>query len=687
MALPITDFIVERLLEYDSTFDTGGGIATTQLMINPLAIIFQPVRDELDAIQVSQTILSILESDDPDAFDEDIVDALASNVFVERHTGGKASGTVRVRYFSPQSTDIGTGLASFLDTSNRRYVNVNPVSITMSEMGLNVDGSLYYVDIPVESEEEGSGGNVDIGSVQVFENEPPNIANVTNLAKFSDGSDRETNTELIDRIRVAVTVRALVTGRGIVTTLTDNYSSIEEINVRGFGDPEMQRDIVYNVHIGGNIDVWTKVPSFENKDYDVISLVPDTTRRYPEFSSIVAIDPAVAYPLRHSGIDRTDHVPVVSSADNYVTYIESVDYTLNDAAGTIERIGAGNIFHISGTTATITGANTIYQLAAFTNVRVGMQLKVSSPSSISGVYSVKSVTANEVTIYGTFPVTGIGSVYWAIDDILTVSYDYNPLSIDVIKSVRDASRENYTITDVPLMRLNSIEILDPTTLEPTGIYLDSVGGYGQGAYGAGPFGVGTVEDYVLKISIPNLRFSVDEDNFIDISYTYFGYCLRVNFDYASEITTYQDFMDDPQNNVETAMLKAKHFIPTYVSTVSPIVYYVQASNTSALTESEVQEAVEGLINDTRIRTNVEISDIVDILYNSGADRVNLDFQLKGEIHNTNGDVQFILSDSDGILEIPDNVSALTYLPDTDKPLSKEIAHFIPDAIVLTRVTT
>lgn len=161
----------------------------------------------------------------------------------------------------------------------------------------------------------------------------------------------------------------------------------------------------------------------------------------------------------------------------------------------------------------------------------------------------------------------------------------------------------------------------------------------------------------------------------------------MNYDYAPGIATYQDFVDDPQNNVETAMLKAKHFIPVFVSTVSPITYYVPASNTSAKTESEVQDAVDELINDTKIRTNLEISDIIDILYGSGAERVNLNFQLKGEIHNTDGDIQFILSNSDGILEIPDNVSALTYLPDTDQPLSKEIAHFIPDAMVLTRVTT
>ncbi|NIR13249.1 MAG: hypothetical protein GWN86_04575, partial [Desulfobacterales bacterium] len=70
-------FIVERLLEYDSTFDTGGGIVTTELMVKPLSVVLQPLRDEIDEVKQNQSILTVLEEDDPDGFDEDVVDALA----------------------------------------------------------------------------------------------------------------------------------------------------------------------------------------------------------------------------------------------------------------------------------------------------------------------------------------------------------------------------------------------------------------------------------------------------------------------------------------------------------------------------------------------------------------------------------------------------------------------------------
>ncbi|NIR16323.1 MAG: hypothetical protein GWN86_21330, partial [Desulfobacterales bacterium] len=78
-----------------------------------------------------------------------------------------------------------------------------------------------------------------------------------------------------------------------------------------------------------------------------------------------------------------------------------------------------------------------------------------------------------------------------IDDVINATYDYNPLSIDIIETPRSTSREDYTITNVPVMKVKSIEVLDPSTGEPTGTFLDTTGGYGQGGYGIGPYGIGT----------------------------------------------------------------------------------------------------------------------------------------------------------------------------------------------------
>jgi hypothetical protein len=680
MALSVTDFVVERLLEFDPTFDTGGGIATTALMINPLSVILQPLRDELDEIQANQSILSVLESDSPDDFDEEIVDALASNVIIDRNTGSVSSGTVRIRFFSAQDVDIGTGLASFLDAAGNRYFNVNPISITAAEMGLNIDGSLFYVDVPVESEEEATAGNLEIGGIQSFENEPANVANVTNLAKFSNGLDRETNTELIDRISVAVTVRALVTGRGIITTMTDNFSSIQEINPRGMGDPEMQRDIVFNVHVGGHTDVWVKTPEFSELNFDVLSVAIDTTRRARAKSSLV-LETTSATSLRHSSIDRTDFTPTAVSSDGFITFIEGAlnDFTMDDSAGTVTRIATGNILHETGVTGPYSeltdGIASNAKILAdsgipWTLVRPGMQLKITAPASVAGTYYIKTAVSTQLTIFGTFPDSGasVGAVTWQVDDIVTFDYEYNPIAIDIIQTARSSARTDFTITDVPMMKLKTIEELDPSTL--------------------GAFGVGTAADYVLRVITPNLRYSVQEDNYIDLVTGFLGFNLRVTYDTSVEIATYQTFIDDAQNRVEAAELVAKHFIPVFVNTTAGgITYRVKASNTSALSAAAVQTAVDSLIENTAIKTDIELSDIVDLLYNSGADQVDLNFGLQGEIHHTDGTIEFVDNTAEGVLVIPNNLPTDDSLTDTDKPLSNEIAHFISGTLTLTRVTT
>lgn len=695
MALEVTDFIIERLLEYDSTFDTGGGIVTTELMIKPLSVVLQPLRDEIDEVKQSQSILTVLEDDDPDGFDEDVVDALASNVFIERSEGGKATGTVRVRYFSPQAVDIGTGLAAFLDSSGNRYLNTGPISLTASEMSLNVDGSLYYFETAVEAEEEGSDGNVDIGGIQQFENEPENVANVTNLVAFSNGVSRETNTELIERIKVAVTVRALVTGRGIITTLQDNFPTILEIKPIGFGDPEMQRDIVYNTHIGGHVDVWVKTPALtEDSEYDVTGLVTDITRQVSGSSTVVMLEDSTDYDLAHSNLDDEVSSPVVRSADGFVGYSEGSDYNITLGTGKISRISGGSIYHNSDNTGTtqVDGDGNLKNFTDsgaaedFTFVRPGMQLTITSPSSVEGVYSVKSATSSLVSIYGEFPAAVVGTVEWQIDDVVNVTYDYNPLSIDIVQTARNTDREDYTITDVPVIKVKSIEVLDPSTGEPTGTFLDTTGGYGQGGYGVGPYGVGTGPEWLLRVVESNLRYSVSGDSYIDISKAYTGFSLRVTYDYAPQISEYQTYVDNDLNRVETADLKVKHFIPVFVDTETSIDYTVLASNTSALSATNMQTAIEDFINTIPIGTSLELSDIVDLLYNNGASKVGLGFSLIGEIHNTDGTIEFISNTSDGELTVPTRTVAGTELPQTEKPLTPDIAHFIPGDITLVRTT-
>lgn len=684
MALPIKDFIIQQLLEFDPNFDVGSGVPTTSLLIDPLSVILQPIVDELTVVQASQSILTILESSDPDAFPEDIVDGLASNAFVERNPGSIGSDVERIRFFEPQDFSFAQGILVFRGPSGQRYTNSEAVSVTAAEVSLNQDGSLYYVDIPIVALEEGADFNVDAGGITTMEAEPVGVANVTNLFGVAEGASRETNTELIDRIKVAVTVRALVTGRGIVVTLTENFTTIEEIFPIGFGDPEMMRDIVFNTHIGGNSDVYVKTPNFVSGSKDVFGLEIDTTRRLAGKSTVVLLVQDVAYTVGRAPVDRTEMTPVVKTIDDAFTYIEGADFTMIDSSGVIARIAGSNIFHITNTAATVTTTKILTKIGGFIGVRQDMILTIDLPASVAGTYTVKThIDDDNIEIYGVFPVGAAAGVSYQIDDMLTIEFEYNPVTVDVIAEPRSVDRTDFTITDVPLMYIESIQVLDPISGEPTGAVIEAGGGFGWGGFGAGGFGFGGGANYQLLVSIPTLRHSQREDVYLEFSTNYLGFAIRINYQYASAIPPIQAFMDDRNNQSVTASLLARHFIPVFVDGTEAVVYDIPAStSTSAISVDEMAELLKTFITDVDSGDDLELSDLVDVLYDNGASRVDLGTlqKLRGEIHNHDGSIEFRSPDDAGSISVPDDE-----IPDpTDKPLSPRIARFLARDISLQR---
>lgn len=689
MTLPVTDFIIQRLLEYDPNFDVGAGTPQVGLGIDPLSIILQPIVDELTAVQQSQSILTILESSDPDGFPEDIVDALASNALVERQPGNIGSDVQRLRFFEPQAYSAQTRVLIWRGPSGQRYTNSEPISVSKAEMSLNQDGTLYYVDIPIVALEEGEAFNTGSGTITEMEAEPPGVANTTNLFGIDKGLDRETNTELIDRIKVAVTVRALVTGRGIIVTLTENFTTIREIEPIGFGDPEMMRDIVYEIHIGGNVDVYVKTTAFVDAETDVLGLKVDSTRRAANRSVVTAVIPDVAYDLADQSIDRTDAAVVVKSLDGSNTYIEGADYTIDDLAGLFVRLSAGAIFHQSYAAATATTDKTLTLAGAFSDARVGMIITIDTPAQVAGTYTIKTVTsANEVEIYGVFPGSGfpLGSVDFDLDEQLEVSYQYNPVAIDVIQSERSASRVGHTITDVPLMLIENIEVLDSVSGEPTGVFLSGLGGFGVGGFGEGPYGIGSASDYQLVVTKPTHRFSVLEDNYIEFDGEQVGVSVRVRYKHASAVPALQAFCDDRNNQSQSASLLVKTFLPVFVDTREAVSYRIAAADeASAITVDEMTQLVIDAIDDIDEGQPLEVSDIVDLLYDNGAVWVNLQtlMRLLGSLHHADATVNFITPDSTGVMAVPD-----TPFPDpTTKPMTPRITRFVPHSISLQRTTT
>lgn len=338
--LPVAEFLEARLLEYDANFQVRKGTAFSQLVFKPLQFIIQPLIDDANQIRIEQSFLRILQQADPDAFSEEAVDALGSNLFVERYYGGKSGGSVRVYHPEPVNREWSADGAVFTGSNGKIYRNPAVFSVTSAQMSLNIEGGAYYYDIPVESEETGEDTELEEGGIVSIDNDS-DASTVTNVAPISGGKDKETNTVYIERIRNSIAVRDLVTGKGFSATMFENFAaSLTELQPIGFGDREMMRDIAYNIHLGGKVDGYFKTAKILQGSRSFVGVLIDYTRQAYGTTNVQLFETEKSL-VPDGNFDISNNKrPIVKQlkTETKARYLSSVDLTGDNNLSTNNRI-------------------------------------------------------------------------------------------------------------------------------------------------------------------------------------------------------------------------------------------------------------------------------------------------------------------------------------------------------------
>lgn len=442
--LPIADFLRAKLKEYDSTFEVRNGTAFDQLFFKPLQFIVQPLRDEASAIFTSQSLLRILLTSNPDAYSENDVDDLVSNVFVTRVQGSTASGVARIYYNTPIDKEFVANGIVFTGSNSKTYSNISPYSISAAAMELQIEAGLYYIDIAIKSDLPGSDNNLDIGELVSLSGDNDAVR-VYNPGKIDAGIAREINTTLIRRAQDSIGVRDLVVGKGFKAVMFDNFpGTITEIQPIGFSDGEMMRDIVYNTHIGGRVDGYVKTSSISTGFKNFVGLLFDDTRQ--AFSSAnIKLSGITPVTMKHKNIDRSNGLlPVVKEIkiSTNAVYTSTIDMSasLNLSVNQFVKIGIDGKFlniRVAGATPGATTRNEIvnlinaafgYKIAfAFGNtIRIksttqGLTSSVVLTSPDSGTNALAlvfglSISSAPFNFFGDGPVTFIEGSDYSIND-------------------------------------------------------------------------------------------------------------------------------------------------------------------------------------------------------------------------------------------------------------------------------
>ena len=278
-----------------------------------------------------------------------------------------------------------------------------------------------------------------------------------------------------------------------------------------------------------------------------------------------------------------------------------------------------------------------------------------------------------------------------------VQYWFNPVSIDIgpygwyldttvtpatmVRGIRPG-RTDMTITDMVFLRINSIDIIDPITEEPTGQVLTSTGGYGQGGYGEGGYGSGGGSDYYLVVNSPHERFSVFEDSMLILHPSLVGLSFRVNYDYVPEGVALHNFVRSDKERVLDADILMKHFIPAYIS--GTIHYKVDSTDSTIPSNESLAQMIKDFISVYPAGAELKISDVYQYIarktdpYDKYGSYVK-PFELKATILNIDGTTTIVSSDDKLVIPTPS-----PFPKDTVRPLSPRISHWIGDNIELIR---
>lgn len=235
-------FLNDRLKQAFPELATDEGDAITDLLIKPAVLLWDPFVREIFRIRNS------LSFKDPTTLTTDEAEALGANLFSERERGDFTRGSIRVYFAQPRTVTINP--ANFFTTKGGLHFFPDGVqSITVEQMLLNVDSSLYYFDVNVIA--QAAGVSYNIGP-----NEVVNVANlegtvkVANLRRFRNGQDAETAVDFVGRAQQELTERSMVTLRGIGARVSRSFPEVTRLAVVGFGDPEMSRDILRGGGLG-----------------------------------------------------------------------------------------------------------------------------------------------------------------------------------------------------------------------------------------------------------------------------------------------------------------------------------------------------------------------------------------------------------------------------------------------------
>lgn len=454
----LESFNVARLLQEIPDVDVSPMSGMRDLVIRAQSVLQEPLRREINSVRLKQSLKNY------DSMTRAELNSLLANYFIELRDGSKSVGTVRMYFASPRSQTV-TPLTSFKAGNGLTFFPTVVQSLTSTQMTFNQEGSLFYMDVSLESESSGELYNVEPGSINSVSG-ITGLSRVTNLGRFEAGLMEETKAEGIARARNSITVRNLIVDRGIQFVIPEAFPRTTLIQVIGRNDPEMYRDIITgpvdisgipggltgdviptlgyaeSVHIGGFTDIYVYQPVPDVDTIDIRNL-GDKGRRL--------------FAGRH-GFTQGD-VPGDYLLDNFGLF-------------TRRGISVGDLLYLG---------RDIFEITVVLEHQLNFISYDGGPSQLDAglfeqTYEVVRRTPGTVTVplYDLVAEDSPGNAVIDVDGDPVAPVPGAFFKEKLMYAGSEVKKaENIALGNVklPLLRVTSVELLDPITLENSGIFV------------------------------------------------------------------------------------------------------------------------------------------------------------------------------------------------------------------------
>lgn len=238
LSVSTRDYLYARFSEAFPDSPITRGNALDDILITATEYFLDGYRAELASLKNATSLNNL------DLLSDDEADALASNWFVTRDEGARATGSVTVVVDRPSSISINTSSVRFFAGGNEYVPTVNTLITTDALLANSIGSSLYEFTINVQANAVGPEFNAAVGNVSRVTG-INNVVSVNNKAPILGGLGRDTTEYLLsNKLPRAISERSLVTARGIGARIATDVPGILRYQVIGHGETEMLRDRV-----------------------------------------------------------------------------------------------------------------------------------------------------------------------------------------------------------------------------------------------------------------------------------------------------------------------------------------------------------------------------------------------------------------------------------------------------------